>query len=156
VLAGNRNTIWVNDVGLNVASPQPTRQPKAVASGLEGERYAADIAPSIDCLISPAMQQLQKTAFINVQLLQRMTFYPRQNPSDEPTCPAHLNDGNQCAVLFKCSEGSAEIVRLCHRALRSLMTGADNVTLSPDAHSIFWCAFEDGEVKVIGDEPGNT
>jgi hypothetical protein len=20
----------------------------------------------------------------------------------------------------------------------------------------FWCAFEDGEVKVIGDEPGNT
>ena len=23
-------------------------------------------------------------------------------------------------------------------------------------HSIFWRAFEDGEVKVIGDEPGNT
>jgi hypothetical protein len=36
------------------------------------------------------------------------------------------------------------------------MTGAENVTLSPDAHSIFWCAFEDGEVTVIGDEPGNT
>jgi hypothetical protein len=56
VLAGNRDTIWVDDVGLNVASPQPTRQPKAVAAGLEGEHYAGDLAPGIDCLVTPAMQ----------------------------------------------------------------------------------------------------
>jgi hypothetical protein len=36
------------------------------------------------------------------------------------------------------------------------MTGAENVTLSPGAHSIFWCAFEVGKVWVIGDEPSNT
>jgi hypothetical protein len=56
VLAGNRYNIWVDDVGLNVASPQPTCQPKAVAAGLESEYYAGDFAPGIDCLVTPAMQ----------------------------------------------------------------------------------------------------
>ncbi len=51
----------------------------------------------------------------------------------EPTRQAHLNDRDQRAVLFKCREGPAEIVRLWHGALRSLMTGAENVMLSPDA-----------------------
>jgi hypothetical protein len=36
------------------------------------------------------------------------------------------------------------------------MTGAENVMLSPPPHSIFWCAFEDEEMRVIGDEPYNT
>jgi hypothetical protein len=36
------------------------------------------------------------------------------------------------------------------------MTGAENVMLSPPPHSIFWRAFEVGEVWVIGDEPSNT
>ena len=32
------------------------------------------------------------------------------------------------------------------------MSGNAGGAKGPD----FWCAFEDGEVKVIGDEPGNT
>src|SRR5882724_2353643 len=32
----------VDDVGLNVARPEPTRQPEAVTAGLEGDRDAFD------------------------------------------------------------------------------------------------------------------
>ena len=34
----------------------------------------------------------------------------------------------------------------------ALMLGNAGGAKGPD----FWCAFEDGEVKVIGDEPDNT
>jgi len=35
-------------------------------------------------------------------------------------------------------------------------TGSANDVFGPPKDPDFWCAFEDGEVKVIGDEPGNT
>jgi hypothetical protein len=35
---------------------------------------------------------------------------------------------------------------------RSMMPCNDGGAKDPD----FWCAFDDGEVKVIGDEPGNA
>ena len=38
------------------------------------------------------------------------------------------------------------------RVVRALRPGNAGGAKGPD----FWCAFEDGEVKVIGDEPGNT
>ena len=38
------------------------------------------------------------------------------------------------------------------RVIGSLKLGNASGEKDPD----FWCAFEDGEVKVIGDEPGNT
>src|ERR1700680_1157537 len=38
------------------------------------------------------------------------------------------------------------------RGSRSLMPGNAGGAKGPD----FWCAFEDGEVKVIGDEPDNA
>jgi hypothetical protein len=38
------------------------------------------------------------------------------------------------------------------RVIRPLKPGNAGGGKDPD----FWCAFEDGEVKVIDDEPGNT
>jgi hypothetical protein len=38
------------------------------------------------------------------------------------------------------------------RVIRPLKPGNAGGGKDPD----FWCAFEDGEGKVIGDEPGNT
>ena len=38
------------------------------------------------------------------------------------------------------------------RVIRPLKPGNAGGGKDPD----FWCAFEDGEVKVIGDEPANT
>src|ERR1700674_4877050 len=38
------------------------------------------------------------------------------------------------------------------QVIRPLKPGNAGGGKDPD----FWCAFEDGEVKVIGDEPGNT
>ena len=38
------------------------------------------------------------------------------------------------------------------RVVRALKLGNAGGAKGPD----FWCAFEDGEVKVIGDEPANT
>ena len=38
------------------------------------------------------------------------------------------------------------------RVVRAMRPGNAGGAKGPD----FWCAFEDGEVTVIGDEPGNT
>ena len=43
-------------------------------------------------------------------------------------------------------------MRESDRAVGALRPGNTGGAKGPD----FWCAFEDGEVKVIGDEPGNT
>ncbi len=43
-------------------------------------------------------------------------------------------------------------MRASDRVIRALMPGNAGGAKDPD----FWHAFEVGEVKVIGDEPGNT
>ena len=53
------------------------------------------------------------------------------------------------------------MVRLCTRpAIERAATETPHLQRgAPDFYPSgpdFWCAFEDGEVKVIGDEPGNT
>ena len=59
VFARHRHTCGMDDVGLDMARPQPTRQPEAVASGLVGGDDALDLAPSLTGFGPPTMQELQ-------------------------------------------------------------------------------------------------
>jgi hypothetical protein len=49
----------MDDVSLNTAHPQPTRQPEAIASGLISNDDALDLASSLAGFVAPTMQELQ-------------------------------------------------------------------------------------------------
>ena len=55
-------------------------------------------------------------------------------------------------VAASTSRQAAARKRESDRVVGALRPGNAGGAKGPD----FWCAFEDGEVKVIGDEPGNT
>jgi hypothetical protein len=49
----------MNDMDLDVARPQPTRQPEAVTAGLESDSDAFDLVSCLLRFLSPPMQQFQ-------------------------------------------------------------------------------------------------
>ena len=53
MFARHRDARGVNDVSLNTACPQPTRQPEAITSGLISDNDALDLAPGLTGFIAP-------------------------------------------------------------------------------------------------------
>src|SRR5712675_974235 len=99
---------------------EPARQPEAVAAGFEGKRNPRDRAPSPDCLIPPGMQHCNQPFWVRLELLARLTLNPGKHAGEEPARLAHLEDGNDRAILVQGDEGPAQIVRLGHRGTPSL------------------------------------
>jgi hypothetical protein len=64
----------MDDMGHEVARPQPARQPEAVPPGLVGNRDARDRAAGPDGLLPPALQQAQQRLGIWPQFLQRVAL----------------------------------------------------------------------------------
>jgi hypothetical protein len=56
-------------------------------------------------------------ALVDPELFQRLAFDARHDTGNEPARKAHLDDGDQCCILFESYEGSAQIVPLWHGAL---------------------------------------
>jgi hypothetical protein len=54
------------------------------------------------------------------EFLQRLAVDPGDNAGDRPARLAHLNDGDQRAILIQSGERSAQVIRLWHRALHRL------------------------------------
>src|SRR5207247_8913927 len=107
-----RRTRGMDPVRLYSPRRQPRRQPKAVASGFEGQRDPRDRAAGPDRLIPPAMQQAKQPFWARLQLLARLTLNPGKHASNKPARLAHLDDGNDRAILVKGDEGPAQVVRL--------------------------------------------
>jgi hypothetical protein len=59
----------VNDMGLDVACPEPARQPEPITAGLEGDGDAFDPVSCLLRLLSPSMQQIQQCALVDLELL---------------------------------------------------------------------------------------
>src|SRR4051794_1258618 len=70
----------MNDVGFDPARPQPAGQPEPVASGLEGDGDARDLAPRLGRLAPPALEQAQQRRRISRELLQRVARNPAKRP----------------------------------------------------------------------------
>jgi hypothetical protein len=66
-----------------------------------------------------------------------VSFDTRHNASDEPTRLAHLNHGDQGAVLIKNDAGFAEIIWLGHRNLHGLFAATRLPPPHRSPHSIF-------------------
>jgi len=63
-------------------------------------------------LIAPAMQQGKQPFWARLQLLARLTLNAGKHTGNQPTRLAHLDDGNNRAILVQGDEGPAQVVRL--------------------------------------------
>ena len=117
VFARHRDARGMDNVSLNTAHPQPARQPEAIASGLIRDNDALDLAPGLAGFVPPTMQELQQRRLIGSELLERLALDARNNPRNEPLRLAHLNHGDDCAILLEGGEGPARVKSLRHGAL---------------------------------------
>src|SRR6266478_7908196 len=129
MLPRNGHTRGMDHVRLYPARLKPARQPEAVAAGFEGNRNPRDIAAGPDRLIAPAMQQTKQPFGIRLQLLARLTLNAGKHPGNQPARLAHLDDGNDRAILVQGDEGPAQVVQLGHRGTPSVRC-SDEVAIS--------------------------
>src|ERR1700739_4690659 len=66
------------------------------------------------------MQEGKQPLRPRLQLFARLTFNAGENAANQPARLAHLDDGNDRAILVQGDEGSAQIVRLGHRGTPSI------------------------------------
>ena len=88
-------------------------------------RIQAARPPSSEVLggfVSPALQQSEQRLLVRLELLQRVSLDPRNNPGDESARLAHLDNGDDCVTLLQSSEASAQVVWLRHGALHRLIS----------------------------------
>src|ERR1700721_836658 len=112
---------------------KPPRQPEAVAVGFEGQRNPRDLFTGPDRLIAPAKQQAKQPFGTRLQLLARLTLNAGKHTGHQPARLAHLDDGNDCAILVQGDEGPAQVVRLGHRGPPSVSYSDDGAISSPPA-----------------------
>src|SRR5689334_5123687 len=110
----------MDHVCLDPTRLKPARQPEAVTAGFEGNRNPRDSAAGPDRLIPPAMQHGKQPFWARLQLLARLTLNAGKHTADQPARLAHLDDGNDCAILVQGDEGPAQVVRLGHRGTPSI------------------------------------
>src|ERR1700758_3813094 len=60
VFARHRNAGGMDDVGLNIARPQPAREPEPVAASLKGDDDTLDVAPRLTGFAAPTMQKVKQ------------------------------------------------------------------------------------------------
>src|SRR6516225_4926160 len=66
------------------------------------------------------MHYSKQTLRVRLQLLARLTLNAGKHTANQPARLAHLDDGNDRAILVQGNEGPAQIVRLGHRATPSI------------------------------------
>src|SRR4051812_31784098 len=133
MLARDRDAGRVNDMGLDAVSPEPARQPEAIAASLEGDSDACDLSAGLAGLLTPAVEELEEGVLVRRELLERMTLDPRNNPRHQPTRLAHLDHRNDRAILIQRGEASVQIGWLWHGATPSVIQCDDGAISSPPA-----------------------
>src|SRR6201987_2123670 len=94
VFARHRNAGGMDDVALNIARPQPAREPEPVAASFKGDDDTLDVAPSLAGFRAPTMQELQQRFLVGIELLKRLAFDAGNEGRNEPLRLAHLKDTN--------------------------------------------------------------
>ena len=115
-----RDTRRMDHVRLYSSRLEPARQPEAVATGFEGNCNPRDIAAGPDGLIPPAMQHGKQPFWARLELLTRLTLNAGKHTANQPARLAHLDDGNNRAIVVQGDEGPAQVVRLRHRGTPSV------------------------------------
>src|SRR3954449_11862596 len=127
------DTRGMDHMRLHPARPQPARQPEAVPTSLEGQCNPRDLFTGPNRLIAPAMQQGKQPFCTRLQLLARLALNAGKHTGNQPTRLAHLNNGNDRAVLVQGDEGPAQVVRLGHQGTPSVSYSDDGAISSSPA-----------------------
>src|SRR6476469_949805 len=123
----------VDHMRLHPMRTKPARQPEAVSTGFEGQCNPRDLAAGLDRLVAPAMQQAKQPFCTRLQLLARLALNAGKHTGNQPARLAHLDDGNDCAILVQDDEGPAQVVRLGHQGTPSVGCSDDGAISSPPA-----------------------
>src|SRR6201987_5126008 len=100
------DTRGMDHMRLHPTRPQPARQPEAIAAGFEGQRNPRDLAAGLDRLVTPAMQQDKQPFCARLPLLAWLALNAGKHTGNQPTRLAHLDDGNDRAILVQGSSTS--------------------------------------------------
>ena len=84
MLARDSHAGRMDDVGFDIAGPEPARQPEPVAACLERDRDARDRAAFLGGLRTPAHQQTEQVHLAWFELLQWMALDTWNNAGNEP------------------------------------------------------------------------
>src|SRR3954464_5208703 len=103
----------MDDVGFDIAGPEPARQPEPVAARLERDHDARNRATLLGGLGTPAHQQPEQVHLAWFELLQWMALDPWNHASDEPARLAHPNRRKDGGVLLRGREGRARSSSCC-------------------------------------------
>ena len=68
-----------------------------------------DVAPSLAGFAAPMMQELQQHFLLGIELLKRLAFDAGNERRNQPLRLAHLDHGDDCAILLESGEGSARV-----------------------------------------------
>jgi hypothetical protein len=79
------------------------------------------------------MQHGKQPFWAGLQLLARVTLNAGNGTANQLARLAHLDDGNDRAILTQGDEGPAQVVRLGHRGARSVRCGDEVASSSPPA-----------------------
>src|ERR1700726_2011038 len=127
------DTRGMDHMRLHPTRPQPARQPEAVPTSFEGQCNPRDLAAGLDRLVTPAMQQAKQPFCTRLQLLAWLALNAGKHTGNQPTRLAHLDDGNDRAILVQGDEGPAQVVRLGHQGTPSVGYSDDGAISSPPA-----------------------
>src|SRR6516162_8902833 len=89
------------------------------------------------------MQQGKQTLRARLQLLARLTLNAGKHTANQPARLAHLDDGNDRAILVQGDEGPAQIVRLGHRGTPSIDVSDEIAILAARPIASLRCRFRD-------------
>src|SRR5580692_11091520 len=133
MLARYGDTRGMDHMRLHPMRTKPARQPEAVPTGFEGQCNPRDLAAGLDRLVAPAMQQAKQPFCTRLQLLAWLALNAGNHTGNQPTRLAHLDDGNDRAILVQGDEGPAQVVRLGHQGTPSVGYSDDGAISSPPA-----------------------
>src|SRR6516165_8286209 len=132
-----RDTRGMDHVSLYSTPREPARQPKPVAASFEGQRNPRDGAAGLDRFVAPAVQQRKQPFWARLQLLARLTLNAGKHTANQPARLAHLDDGNDRAIVVQGDEGPAQVIRLGHRGTPSVDAATKLPCPRRPPHSIY-------------------
>src|SRR6202011_4696934 len=102
------DTRGMDHMRLHPTRLKPARQQEAIAAGFEGQCNPRDLVAGLDRLVAPAMQQAKQPFCTRLQLLAWLALNAGKHTGNQPTRLAHLDDGNDRAILVQGDEGPAQ------------------------------------------------
>src|SRR5260221_11374501 len=113
MVALHRDAGRVDDVSLDAARAEPSRQPKAITASLVRHRDARDRAAGLYCFVLPPMESSQQHLRSRIQLSQRAPIDPGNPTISQPTRHAHYDDGDRGRTFLETHGGPDPVTLLC-------------------------------------------